>query len=178
MSDSLQPHALQHARLPMSITISWSLLKLMSTELITLSNHLILCHLLLLLPSIFPRIRVFSNDLAFHIRWPDSKKHVHNYWREKLWYGSWKFSLLFCSLLKFDQCSRTKCHIKIQKLPTIYGIKFILTRHSPYLWKWKSLSRVQLFATPWTVRGILQARLLEWLAFPFSSGSSQPRNQT
>ena len=84
MSDSLQPHALQHARLPMSITISWSLLKLMSTELITLSNHLILCHLLLLLPSIFPRIRVFSNDLALHIRWPDSKKHVHNYWREKL----------------------------------------------------------------------------------------------
>ena len=47
-------------------------------------------------------------------------------------------------------------------------------------WKWKSLSPVRLFATPWTntVPGILQARILEWAAFPFSSGSSQPRNRT
>ena len=47
-------------------------------------------------------------------------------------------------------------------------------------WKWKSLSRVQLFETQWTytVCGILQARTLEWVASPFSKGSSQPRNQT
>ena len=46
-------------------------------------------------------------------------------------------------------------------------------------WKWKSLSRVWLFATPWTiVIGILQARILEWVALPSSRGSSQPRNQT
>ena len=47
--------------------------------------------------------------------------------------------------------------------------------------KWKSLSCVRLFATPWTiyiVHGILQARMLEWVAFPFSRGSSQPRDQT
>ena len=44
--------------------------------------------------------------------------------------------------------------------------------------KWKFLSCVQLFATPWTVHGILQARILEWVAFPFSKGSSQPRNRT
>ena len=43
---------------------------------------------------------------------------------------------------------------------------------------WKSLSRVRLFATPWTVHGILQARILEWVAFPFSRGSSQPRDPT
>ena len=48
---------------------SWSLLKLLSIELVMPSNHLILCHLLLL-PSIFPNIRVFSNDSALHIRWP------------------------------------------------------------------------------------------------------------
>ena len=47
-----------------------SLLKLMSIELVMPSNHLILCHLLLLLPSIFPSIRVFSNEWALHIRWP------------------------------------------------------------------------------------------------------------
>ena len=49
---------------------SWSLLKCMSIELVMPSNHLILCHFLLLLPSIFPSIRVFSNESALHIRWP------------------------------------------------------------------------------------------------------------
>jgi len=49
---------------------SWSLLKVMSIELVMPSNHLILCHPLLLLPSIFPSIRVFSNESVIHIRWP------------------------------------------------------------------------------------------------------------
>ena len=54
----------------LSFTISQSLLKLMSIELVMLSNHLILCHPLLLLPSIFPSTRIFSDELAFLIRWP------------------------------------------------------------------------------------------------------------
>ena len=54
----------------LSLTISWGLLKLMCNELVMTSNQLILCHPLLLLPSIFPSIRVFSNVLALHIRWP------------------------------------------------------------------------------------------------------------
>ena len=53
-----------------TITNSWSLLKLMSIESVTLSNHLILCCPLLLLPSIFSCIRVFSNESALHIKWP------------------------------------------------------------------------------------------------------------
>ena len=53
-----------------SITDSWSLLKLMSIELVMPSNHLILCHPLLLLPSFFPSIRVFSKESVFRIRWP------------------------------------------------------------------------------------------------------------
>ena len=52
------------------ITNSWSLLKLMSTELVMPSNHFILCHPLLLPPSIFPSIRVFSNESVLCIRWP------------------------------------------------------------------------------------------------------------
>ena len=60
--------AAHQASLP--ITNSWSLLKLMSIELVMASNHLILCHPLLLLPSIFPSIRVFSNESVLHIRWP------------------------------------------------------------------------------------------------------------
>ena len=54
----------------LSITNSWSLLKLMSIELVMPSNHFILCHPLLLLPSTFPSIRVFSNESVLHIRWP------------------------------------------------------------------------------------------------------------
>ena len=54
----------------LSITNSWSLLKLMSIELVMPSNHLILCHPLLLPPSIFPSIRVFHNESVLHIRWP------------------------------------------------------------------------------------------------------------
>ena len=70
-SNSLQPHGLTVAcQAPLSFTIPWSLLKLMSIKLVMPSNHLILCHPLLLLPSIFHSIRVFSNESALHIRWP------------------------------------------------------------------------------------------------------------
>ena len=55
----------------LSITNSRSLLKLMSIDLVMLSNHLILCHPLLLPPSIFPSIRVFSNESVLCIRWPE-----------------------------------------------------------------------------------------------------------
>ena len=54
----------------LAITISWSLLKLMSIESVMPSNHLILCCSLLLLPSIFPSIRVFSSESVLRIRWP------------------------------------------------------------------------------------------------------------
>ena len=61
--------AAHQASLP--FTISWSLLKLMSIELVMPSNHLILCHTLVLLPSIFSSIRVFSNESVLRIRWPE-----------------------------------------------------------------------------------------------------------
>ena len=54
----------------LSITNSWSSLKLMSIESMMPSNHLILCHPLLLLPSVFPSIRVFFKESVLHIRWP------------------------------------------------------------------------------------------------------------
>ena len=68
---------------PLSFTISWSLLKLVSIESVMPSNHLVLCCPLLLLPSILPNIRVFSNELAHRIRWP-------NYW-------SFNFSISPCN---------------------------------------------------------------------------------
>ena len=58
------------SQVPLSSTVSWSLLKFMPIESVMLSNHLILFHSLLLLPSIFPSIRVFLNESVLHIRWP------------------------------------------------------------------------------------------------------------
>ena len=69
MSDSLRPQTAV-CQASLSVTISWSLLKLMSIALVMPSNYLFLCSPLLLLPSIFASIRVFSNESVLHIRWP------------------------------------------------------------------------------------------------------------
>ena len=68
-AEQFQPWPAAH-QASLSITNSQSLLKLMSFESLMLSNNLILCRPLLLLPSIFPSIRVFSNESVLHIRWP------------------------------------------------------------------------------------------------------------
>ena len=74
VSNSLQPYGLQQARFPCPSPAPGACSKLMSIESEMPSSHRILCHPLLLLPSIFPSIRVFSNELALCIRWP-------KYWR-------------------------------------------------------------------------------------------------
>ena len=70
MSDSLLPHELQHARPSCPSQTPQSSPKLMSIESVMPSSHLILCHPLLLLPSIPPSIRVFSSESTLHMRWP------------------------------------------------------------------------------------------------------------
>ena len=70
MSHSLRPHGLQHPRLPCPLLSPRVCSDSWSTELMMPSNHLILCHPLLLLPSIFPSIRVFLNKSALCSRWP------------------------------------------------------------------------------------------------------------
>ena len=74
VSYSLQPHELQHAMASLSMTNSQSPPKPMSIESVMPSNHFILCRPLLLLPSIFPSIRVFSMESVLRLRWP-------KYWR-------------------------------------------------------------------------------------------------
>ena len=69
-SNPLRPHGQQHARPSLSVLHCLPEFKLMSTESVMPSNHLILCCPFLFLPSIFPNIRVFSNESALHIRWP------------------------------------------------------------------------------------------------------------
>ena len=74
MSNSLWPNGLQHARLPCLSPTPRACSNSVSIELVMPSNHLILCHPLLLLPSVFSSIRVFSSESVLHIRWP-------KYWR-------------------------------------------------------------------------------------------------
>ena len=70
MSNSLHSTWTAPCQAFLSFTISWSLFKFMSIESLMLYNHLILCHFILLLPSVFPSIRVFPNKLVLRIRWP------------------------------------------------------------------------------------------------------------
>ena len=79
----------------LSFTTSWSLLKLMSIESVMPSSHLILCHPLLLLLSIFPSIRVFSNESALRIRWP-------KYWSFSVQYSSEYSGLISFGIDWFD----------------------------------------------------------------------------
>ena len=95
----------------LSITNSWSLLKLMSIDSVMPSNHLILCHPLILLPSIFPSIRVFSNELALCIRWPE-------YWSFSISPSNEYSGLIFFRIDWFD-------------LPAVQGtLKSLLQHHS------------------------------------------------
>ena len=97
----------------LSVPISQSLLKLMSIELMMPSNHLIFCRPLLLLPSIFPSITVFSNELALHIRWP-------KYW-------SFNFSISPCNEYLGLIFFRTDCF----DLLAVQGtLKSLLQHHS------------------------------------------------
>ena len=131
-------HGLQHTRLLLSSTISQSLLYFMSIEMVMLSNHLILCCPLLLLPSIFPSIRVFSNELALHIRWP-------KYWASASAtvlptniQGWFPLGLTGLISLQFKGLSRVSSRTKIQNYK-FFGVQ-------PSLWFMVQLSH--LYMTP------------------------------
>ena len=128
---------------PVHITNSRSLFKPMSIELLMPSSHLILCSPLLLLPSIFPGIRVFSSESVLHIRWPK--------------YLSCSFSISpssdYSGLISF----RIDCVLVTQSCLTLCDPMDCNPPGS-------------------CVHGILQARILEQVAIPFSRGSSRPRD--
>ena len=79
MSNSLRPHGVQHARLPCPSPTPRVNSKFMSIESVMPSNHLIVCHFLLLPPSIFPSFRVFSNESVLHITWPKNWSFSFNF---------------------------------------------------------------------------------------------------
>ena len=123
MSDSASPGTAA-CQASLSFTISWSLLRLMSIESMMPSNHLILCHSLLLMPSTFPRIRVFFNELALYIRWPKY----------------WSFSSRICTSSEYSGLISFRIdwfdHLAIQgtlkSLLEHHSLKASLLRHSAF----------------------------------------------
>ena len=123
MSDSITPWTTTcQASLP--ITISQSLLKLMSVESVMPLNHIILCYPLLLLPSIFPSIRVFSNESVLCIRWP-------KYW-------SFSFSISLSNkysgliFLRFDWFHLPEVQGTLKRLLQHHSSKASILRHSAF----------------------------------------------
>ena len=98
----------------LSITNSQSLLKLMS-ELVMPSNHLILCHPRLLPPSIFPSIRVFSNESVFHIRWPKYWSFSFSISPSSEYSGLISFRMNWFDLLAVQALSRVFSNTTVQK---------------------------------------------------------------
>ena len=153
--------AARQASLP--IANSQSSLRLMSIESMMSSSHLILCRPLLLLPPIPPSVRVFSNESTLPMRWP-------KYW-------SFSFSIIpskeIPGLISF--------RMDWLDLLAVQGtgtLKSLLQLNIPRKKKWKSLSPTLCNPMDYRVHGILQARILEWVAFSFSRGSSQPKYRT
>ena len=114
LSDSLQTHGLQHAWLPCP-PLSPSLLTLKFIESVMPSNHLILCCLLLLLPSIFPSIRVFSNESALHIRWPKDWSFSFSISPSSEYSGLISFRMNWFDLLAVQALSRVFSNTTVQK---------------------------------------------------------------
>ena len=140
----------------LSITNSQSLLRLMFIELVMSSNHLILCRPLLLLPSIFRSIRVFSNESVLCIRWP------------KYWGFSFSISPSneYSGLNISETCFPCTASMFKPRIDSHHG------------GTWESLVGKPRGKASRESMGILQARTLEWVAMSSSRGSSQPSDQT
>ena len=150
VSDSVTPWtAARQASL--SITNSWSLLKLMSIELVMPSNHLILCHPLLLLPSVFPSIRVFSNESVLHIRWPKYWSFRFSISPSNVYSGLISFRIGWFDLLAVQGTLRSLLQHHSSKASILWHSAFVMVQLSqPYvttgktvaLTRWTFLSKV------------------------------------
>ena len=114
MSDSASPWMAAHQASP-SITNSRSLFKLMSVESVMPSNHLILCHPLLLLPSIIPSFRVFSSESVLTIRWPKYWSFSYSISPSKGYSGLMSFRMDWLDLLAVQGTLKSLLHTTVQK---------------------------------------------------------------
>ena len=119
---------------PLSITNSWSLPKPMSIESVMPSNHLILCRLLLLLPSIFPSIRVFSNESVLRIRWPQYWNFSFNISPYNEYSGLISFRMDWLDLLAVQETLKSLLqHHSSKASILLHSVFFIVQLSHPYM---------------------------------------------
>jgi len=125
----------------LSITNSRSLLKLMSIESVMPSNHLILCHPLLLLPSIFPSIRVFTNESVLHIRWPKYWSFSFSISSSNEYSGLISFRMGWLDLLAVQGTLRSLLQHHSSKASIFQHSAFFIVQHShPYMTTGKTIA--------------------------------------
>jgi len=135
MSNSLQPSGLH------TFTISWSLLRLMSIKSVMPSNHLVLCHLLLFLPSIFPSIRVFSNESSLHMRWPKYWSFSFNISPSNEYSGLISFRTDWFDLLAVQGPLKSLLHHHSSKSSILWCSAFFIIQFShPYMTSGKPIA--------------------------------------
>ena len=109
-----------------SITNSWSLLKLLSIKSVIPSNHLILCHLLLLLPSVFPSTRVFPNESVLFIRWPKYWSFSFSISPSNEYSGLISFGIDWLDLLAVQETPKSLLQYQSSKASVLHGSAFFL----------------------------------------------------
>ena len=144
----------------LSITNSWSLLKLMSFESVMPSSHLILCHPLLLPPSIFPSIRVFSNEPALHIRWLKFWSFYLNISPSNEHPGLISFRMDWLDLLAVQGTLKSLLQHHSSKASILWRSAFFIVQLShPYMTTGKTRA-----LTRWTFVGKVMSLLLNMLS--------------
>ena len=125
----------------LSITNSWSLLKLISIDLMMPYDHLILCHPLLLLPSIFPSIRIFSNESVLHIRWSKYQSFSFSISPSNEYSGLISFRMDWFSLLAFQGTLKSLLQHHSSKASILQHTAFFMVQCShPYMTTGKTIA--------------------------------------
>ena len=158
MSNSAIPWTAAH-QASLSITNSLSLLKLMSTESVMPSNHLILCCPLLLQSSIFPSMRVFSNESALHIRWPKYWSFSFNISPSNEYSGFISFRMDWLDLLAIQGTLKSHLQHHSSKASILLCSAFFIVQLShPYMTTGKTIA-----LTRWTFVGKVMSLLFNML---------------
>ena len=159
---------------PLSFAHSWSFLKLMPIKSVMPSNPLILFRSLLLLPSIFLSIRVFSNELALCIRWPKYQSFRFSISPSNEYSGFIFFRVHWFDLLAVQGTLKSLFQHHSSKGSVLQCSAFFMFQLShPYMTA--EITITLTIHTILTVHGVLKATVLKWFAIPFSSGPHSVR---
>ena len=159
VSDSATSWTAAH-QASLSITNCWSLLKLMSIELVMPSNHLILCCPLLLLPSIFPTIRVFSNESVLQIEWPKCWSFSFSIIPSNEYSGLISFRMDWLDLLAVQRTLKSLLQHHSSKTSILWHSAFFISQLShPYMTTGKTIA-----LTRWTFVGKVMSLLFNMLS--------------